>query len=50
MTKDLEATLKLSKRLILGILNYKQGLSKEIIRSISEYFKVSQKAFNDLMI
>ena len=44
--KDLADILQLSKGLISDILNYKKGLSKEIIRCLSEYFKVSQEAFN----
>ena len=28
------------------ILNYQKGLSKEVIRSLAAYFKVSQEAFN----
>lgn len=44
--KDLAAILKVSKGLISDIVNYKKGLSKEIIRALSEYFKVSQEAFN----
>lgn len=44
--KDLAEILNVSKGLVSDILNYKKGLSKEIIRSISEYFKVSQEAFN----
>ncbi len=50
--KDLAQILNVSKGLISDILNYKKGLSKEIIRSLSDYFKVSQEAFNrpyDLM-
>ena len=31
---------------IIFILNYHKGLSKETIRKISDYFKVSQEAFN----
>ncbi len=44
--KDLADLLKVSKGLVSDILHYKKGLSKEIIRSLSEYFKVSQEAFN----
>lgn len=44
--KDLVEILDVSKGLISDILNYKKGLSKDIIRSLSEYFKVSQEAFN----
>lgn len=44
--KDLANLLQVSKGLVSDILNYKKGLSKEIIRSLSDYFKVSQEAFN----
>ncbi|MCX6250597.1 MAG: helix-turn-helix domain-containing protein [Bacteroidetes bacterium] len=44
--KDLVEVLGVSKSLVSEILNYKKGLSKEIIRSLSTYFKVSQEAFN----
>jgi HTH-type transcriptional regulator / antitoxin HigA len=44
--KDLVEILGVSKGLVSDILNYRKGLSKDIIRSLSEYFKVSQEAFN----
>lgn len=44
--KDLVDILKVSKGLVSDILSYKKGLSKEIIRILSEHFKVSQEAFN----
>ena len=44
--KDLVELLGVSKGLVSDILNYKKGLSKEIIRILSAYFKVSQEAFN----
>ena len=44
--KDLVNILNLSKGTISKILNYHKGLSKETIRKLSEYFKVSQEAFN----
>ena len=44
--KDLVDILDVSKGLISDILHYKKGLSKEIIRGLSEYFKVAQEAFN----
>ncbi len=44
--KDLVTILGVSKGLISDILNYKKGLSKEIIRILAAYFKVSQEAFN----
>lgn len=45
-SKDLAEILGVSKGLISDILNYKKGLSKDIIRNLSEYFKISQEAFN----
>lgn len=44
--KDLVSILKISKGLVSDILNYKKGLSKEIIRILSAHFKISQEAFN----
>jgi HTH-type transcriptional regulator / antitoxin HigA len=44
--KDLVVILGVSKSLVSDILNYKRGLSKDIIRGLSAYFKVSQEAFN----
>ena len=44
--KDLVGILDLSKGSISKILNYHKGLSKETIRRLSDYFKVSQEAFN----
>lgn len=44
--KDLAAILKISKGYVSDILNYKKGLSKEVIRKLADYFKVSQEAFN----
>ncbi|MEO5674655.1 MAG: transcriptional regulator [Chitinophagales bacterium] len=44
--KDLAEILKVSKSLVSEILNYKKGLSKGIIRTLSAHFKVSQEAFN----
>ncbi|RAV27906.1 transcriptional regulator [Sinomicrobium soli] len=44
--KDLEPVLELSKGTISKILNYHKGLSKDTIRKLSEYFMVSQEAFN----
>ncbi len=38
--------LGVSKGLVSDILNYKKGLSKEIIRKLSDTFKLSQEAFN----
>ncbi len=44
--KDLVGILGVSKGLVSDILNYKKGMSKDIIRLLSHYFKVSQEAFN----
>ncbi|MBL7777802.1 MAG: helix-turn-helix domain-containing protein [Chitinophagales bacterium] len=38
--------LGVSKGLISDILNYKKGISKEIIRGLSNLFAVSHEAFN----
>ena len=45
-SKDLVEILGVSKGLVSDILNYKKGLSKEIIRTLAEHFKVAQEAFN----
>jgi HTH-type transcriptional regulator/antitoxin HigA len=44
--KDLVGILDLSKGTISKILNYHKGLSKDTIRKLSDYFKVSQETFN----
>jgi len=44
--KDLAAILGVGKSLASDILNYKKGLSKEIIRTLAAHFKLSQEAFN----
>lgn len=44
--KDLAEILDLSKGTISKILNYHKGLSKDTIRKLSDYFSVSQEAFN----
>ena len=44
--KDLVELLEISKGYASDILNYKKGLSKDIIRKLSQHFKVSQEAFN----
>jgi HTH-type transcriptional regulator / antitoxin HigA len=44
--QDLVDILSLSKGTISKILNYHKGLSKDTIRKLSEYFKVTQEAFN----
>jgi HTH-type transcriptional regulator/antitoxin HigA len=43
---ELAALLSVSKSLVSDILNYRRGLSKEIIRKLSDRFKLSQEAFN----
>ncbi len=44
--KDLVDILGISKGYVSDILHYKKGLSKEVIRKLATYFKVSQEAFN----
>ena len=44
--KDLIEILDLSKGTVSKILNYHKGLSKDTIRKLSHYFKISQEAFN----
>ena len=44
--KDMVDILGVSKGLVSDILNYKKGLSKEVIRKLSEHFSVNQEAFN----
>jgi HTH-type transcriptional regulator/antitoxin HigA len=44
--KDLCDLLMVSKGYVSDILNYKKGLSKDIIRILSERFKLNQEAFN----
>ena len=44
--KDLVDILDISKGYVSDILNYKKGLSKDVIRKLAEYFKVTQEAFN----
>ena len=43
---DLVQLLGTSKSLLSDILNYRRGLSKEMIRKLSAQFKVSQELFN----
>lgn len=45
-SKDLVSLLGVSKGYVSEIMNYKKGLSKEVIRKLSAKFKVSQEAFN----
>jgi HTH-type transcriptional regulator / antitoxin HigA len=44
--KDLVELLEVSKGYVSDILNYKKGLSKDVIRKLAQQFKVSQEAFN----
>jgi HTH-type transcriptional regulator / antitoxin HigA len=44
--RDLITILDVSKSLVSEILNYKKGLSKEIIRKLANHFKLSQDVFN----
>ena len=44
--KDLVEILQVSKGYVSEILNCKKGLSKEVIRKLASYFKLSQDAFN----
>ena len=44
--QQLVELLGVSKGYISDILNYKKGLSKEVIRKLAAYFKVRQEAFN----
>ena len=43
---DLVEILGISKGYVSDILNYKKGLSKDVIRKLANHFKVSQEAFN----
>ncbi len=43
---NLVEILGISKGYISDILNYKKGLSKDVIRKLAAHFKVSQEAFN----
>ncbi len=43
---DLVKLLRISKGYVSDILNCKKGLSKGVIRKLSQHFKVSQEAFN----
>ncbi len=45
-SKDLVEILGVSKGMVSSILNYRRGFSKENIRTLSRYFKISQEAFN----
>lgn len=43
---ELASILGVSKSLVSDILNYRRGLSKEIIRKLADHFKLSQEIFN----
>jgi len=44
--QDMVGILGIGKSYVSDILNYKKGLSKEVIRKLATYFKVRQEAFN----
>ncbi|WP_293302166.1 hypothetical protein [Pedobacter sp. UBA4863] len=44
--QDMTTILGIGKSYVSDILNYKKGLSKEVIRKLADYFKVRQEAFN----
>jgi HTH-type transcriptional regulator/antitoxin HigA len=44
--QDMTEILGIGKSYVSDILNYKKGLSKEVIRKLADYFKVRQEAFN----
>ncbi|RSK25289.1 helix-turn-helix domain-containing protein [Hymenobacter metallilatus] len=44
--KDLVSLLGVGKGTVSDILRRRRGLSKEVIRRLASYFKVSQEAFN----
>jgi HTH-type transcriptional regulator/antitoxin HigA len=44
--KDLVELLGISKSYVSDILNYRKGLSKDVIRKLAERFKLRQEAFN----
>jgi len=44
--QEMTAILGISKGYVSDILNYKKGLSKEVIRKLAAHFKVRQEAFN----
>ncbi|TLV00258.1 helix-turn-helix domain-containing protein [Dyadobacter luticola] len=44
--RDIAGILNTSKGYVSEILHYKKGMSKEVIRKLSEHFKVRQEAFN----
>jgi HTH-type transcriptional regulator/antitoxin HigA len=44
--QQLSDLLEISKGYVSDILNYKKGLSKDVIRKLAIHFKVRQEAFN----
>jgi HTH-type transcriptional regulator/antitoxin HigA len=44
--RNMTGILGISKGYVSDILNYKKGLSKEVIRKLAGHFKVRQEAFN----
>lgn len=44
--QDITTILGISKRYVSDILNYKKGLSKEVIRKLADHFRVRQEGFN----
>ena len=44
--RDLAVLLGMSKSYVSEILNYKKGLSKDVIRKLAERFAMRQEAFN----
>jgi len=44
--QDMTNILGISKGYVSDILNYKKGLSKDVIRKLAEHFKLRQEAFN----
>ncbi len=44
--RDMTEILGISKGYVSDILNYKKGLSKEVIRKLATHFKLRQEAFN----
>lgn len=44
--QDMVSILGIGKSYVSDILNYKKGLSKEVIRKLAAHFKVRQEAFN----
>jgi HTH-type transcriptional regulator/antitoxin HigA len=43
---DLVKILGIQRSAVSQILSYKKGLSKDVIRKLSEHFKLSQEAFD----